>query len=195
MKKLAALFVITVCILIMVLGCGKQTTSIATTSTLNPSPLNTSALIGKTYANSQYGFSVQYPADWTSQEGVSGTIVMFAGPTIASTGGVININIVSEKLSDSSKVSLSDYVKAGEAQLKKNFPDFTKTSDYNTTIGGQPAEVFVFTGSVNKISLKFAQTYLLKNNQSYVITYASGPDMFDKYSNAFNLAITSFKLN
>jgi hypothetical protein len=191
MKKLTVLFIIAICMLTLVLGCQKQTTP-KTSSNL---PATASTLTGKTYSNSQYGFSIQYPADWPPKEGASGTIVIFAGPAVTATGGIININITSEKLPDSPKMSVSDYAKAGETQLQNAFANYAKASESNATIGGQPAVVRVFTGSINNISLKFAQAYLIKGNLSYIITYTSTPDMFDKYSDFFNLAITSFKFN
>ncbi len=168
------------------------TTSLTATSTTQAvSP----PLTGKIYSNSQYGFSVQYTSDWTFQEGIAGTIVMFGGPLIAETGGMININITSEKLPGFPKLSLSDYSKLGEMQLQKVMENYNQVNEHSTTISGQPALVRVFTGSVNKASLKFAQAYLIKENSSYVITYASNPDLYDKYIDSFNLAITSLKIN
>ncbi|MDP6142475.1 MAG: hypothetical protein QGF23_03430, partial [Dehalococcoidales bacterium] len=62
----------------------------------------------QTYTNSEYGFSVNYPADWDAREGIVGLVVAFDGPTVLEGIYDVNINVNAERIDE--KMTLGDYV-------------------------------------------------------------------------------------
>jgi hypothetical protein len=147
----------------------------------------------KTYTNSEYGFTVDYPSDWKIQEGASNTIVQFNGPTLDETGGKVNINIVNEQLPASGNMTLDGYFKAAESQLAHDFENFAEITTQNITVSSLPAVKMLYTFKSNGYQLKANQVYLTKNNVAYTITMVSTVTTYDKYDKDGDIVINSFK--
>ena len=120
-----------------------------------------------------------------------GTIVIFAGPLVGEYDYMVNINIVTEELP--SKLTVEDYGRMGELQLKKSYPDYVKLQEYTTTISGLPAIVKTFTATVTDFPLKEIQAFFIKDKVAYIITYDVSIDSHDEYADYFELVISSFK--
>lgn len=200
MKKLLFLSITMILVLALIPlsnSCQKQTPSATTTASPPTSLVPTSqpAIASNTYTNSENGFTVEYPADWDLEEGISGTIVFFAGPAIGKTGGMININIVNENLPESPKVTLEDYNKLGELQVKKSVENYQKLEEHNSTVSGFPAILRTYSFDMQGLNIKGTQAIFLKDNVAYGITFTATPDTYADYAGCFDLVMNSFKLD
>ena len=184
---------------ILVAGCQKQTTP-ASSPSPDSLPTVKPALETKTYANSEHGFSVEYPADWdkndsfTEKEKLMGLLVIFEGPK--STKYDRRASIVIEADECPSDYTVEEYAKAVELQiLKKNFKDYSNLQEQQTTIGGIPALMKTFTATINNFPYKDIQAYFIKGNLAYAITYEVTTDSYDKYIDCFDLVKSTFKFD
>jgi serine/threonine-protein kinase len=201
--RLVALYgSIAACICTTGLGCS----SILPSSTTN-TPANQNDSVGmptpevvtikplpgfKVYQNKTEGFAIQYPESWTVREKNFNTIVSFLSP-LTNNGKFVdkfaeNVNIVSQKIDDKN-ITLDQYYKYSEDNLKLFFKDFKLIKNEATTLSGVPARMVIYnatqelstpagstgatkpdTGTGAKISLRTTQIFTLKNNKAYIIT-------------------------
>ncbi len=160
-------------------------TSVPTTNIIKPT------ISSKIYSNSQYNFSLEYPAEWEFEEGLLGTVVFFAGPS--EPNYQMNVNLVTEELP---KIySIDDYSKLGELQVKKAHSDYVNLGELHTNISGLPAIIRTFTVTIKSVPLKDTQAYFIKDKTAYIITYDIPIDKYDSYIDSFNLAVSTFKFN
>ena len=146
-----------------------------------------------TYTNSEYGFLVEYPKDWDFQEGLVGTIVMFAGPFIMEEEYMINMNILAEELPEFPKMTVEDYAGVGEMQLKRVADYYEKVDEHSATIDDLPAIVRSYIADFEGVRQMQTQAYFLKENVAYVITYSAPVEFHDEYADCFGLVIGTFR--
>lgn len=203
MKKLVILCSVILFVLLpaaLVVGCQQPAPAPSPTPTPAPAPPPPPppppppAVETLTYTNSEYSFSCDYPKDWDFEEGLIGTIVLFAGPMVKGGEFMVNMNIVLEELPEFPKITLEDYLKLGEMQLKKVMENYQKVNEHSATICGLPAIVFTYTADFEGDKLMLTQALFLKENVAYVITYAAPPEFHDEYVKSFELVISSFEL-
>ncbi len=148
-----------------------------------------------TYTNSEYSFSVDYPADWDVKEGVVGLVVAFDGPTVLEGIYDVNINVNAERLHK--EIALEDFVTASDLRARKTIPNYSTVKAYVTTINGLPAIVLVATLAVKsngkKVDLKNKYAIVIKDKVAYTITYDAPVECHDEYADCFDLVIGSFK--
>ena len=148
-----------------------------------------------TYTNSEYSFSVDYPADWDVREGFTGLAVVFAGPKVLKGIYDVNISVNAERLSQ--EIALKDYVTASDLKAKKTIPNYNKVQEYSATINGLPAVVLVaallLKWNGKKVALKNKYAIVIKDKVAYTITYDAPAEFHDEYADCFDLVINSFK--
>jgi hypothetical protein len=211
MKKLAiicTLGLIAILVFISLVGCEQEpapalpepapsaptpTPAPVPTPEPEPQPLPPPAPETLTYINSEYGFSVEYPKDWDFEEGLMGVIVVLAGPFLEEEQFMININITSEELPKFPKMSLEDYSRVSEMQIKKMAENYEEVDRYDTTIADCPAIMCTFTSDYEGIAMMQTQIYFLEENVAYVITYSATPQSHDQYYECFEGVVSSFK--
>jgi len=148
----------------------------------------------KTYTNSQYGFSIQYPAGWTEGEGVSGTVVSFMSEQSAPTDVFKeSANVTTEDLS-ASGASLAEYIVAANDQIKNAFPNAQVISDTDRQIAGIDGHAITYTAETQGVTLELIQAFTVKDDRAYVITAASTEEDFPQFEEDFNAIIDSFQL-
>ena len=122
-----------------------------------------------------------------------GTIVMFAGPFLKDEEFMINMNIMAEELPDFPKMTLEDYSKVGEMQMKQAFENYRSVEERPTTIADLPAIVRTYTWNYEGIKQMQTQAFFLKENVAYVVTYAATPKSHEQFCDCFEGVINSFK--
>lgn len=154
------------------------------------------AIESRTYTNSEHGFSVEYPEGWDILEDYMGTIVLFAGPMVLEGDYYVNVNVREVQLPR--EMTLKDIVKSGELIDKRNIENYDKLEEYNTIVGGLPANVQTCTGilKVNgkDLLLKDKVARFVKDKVCYIITYDVPAEFHDEYTDCFNLVISTFEV-
>lgn len=129
------------------------------------------ALLGaasaKTYSNSKLGLSFSYPSNWTSQEGVAGTVVFVAAPPRG--GFPANLNVVAQPTNQA--VTLDLLYTTTVNSFKNLITEYKQTSTRNVRISGVNGREISFTGRQGKNRLQWRQTMFIKSNTAYAITY------------------------
>jgi hypothetical protein len=145
----------------------------------------------KTYSNDEYGFSIVPPTGWKTKENVKignfTSVVAFIGPK--ENDFTVNFNIYSESTKG---LNLQEYVNLGK-EASASIPSFNLISEKNRTIKNLEGYELVYTINLMNKSLEFEQMILIKNGESYVITFASLKDNFDKYISDFEKSTETFK--
>jgi hypothetical protein len=173
-------------------GCQGQNNSNVTTTTDSTSSVTTSPTIpSKKYTNTEYAFTVEYPEDWEFEEALMQTLVLFAGPSTDSY--MININIVTEQLPRI--YSVEDYAKIANLQFKKTYEDYVITKETNSTIDGLNTIIRTFTMTVSGVLVKDTQAYFIKDKTAFIITYDANEEAYDKYTECFDLILSTFKFD
>ena len=149
----------------------------------------------QTYTNSEYGFSVDYPADWDVREGVVGLVVAFDGPTVLEGIYDVNINVNAERIDE--EMTLRDYVVASDLRAISTIPNYKKVKEYAAEINGLEGTVLEATLAIKcngkKVDLKNKYAIVIKDNVAYTITYDTPAESHDEYADCFDLVINSFK--
>ncbi|HLN89142.1 MAG TPA: DcrB-related protein [Candidatus Binatia bacterium] len=156
------------------------------------SALIASMLISSVYAydNTQYGFSITAPTGWTTSEGVSGTVVIFYGPTMTETGTDVNINIAVTSTTE----TLSEAISSMKTDYPTSFSDYSLVSESNRNIGGLSSYELVYTFTDSGNTYKQKQVVLIENGQGFIITCTAIPSNYDSYLPTFEQSIQTFRL-
>jgi len=198
MMKTFSLLLAVVLSISILLGCSdKEPVPLATEDEIPATP-SKSVISSKTYTNTEYSFSVEYPVDWDLNENLSteerqaGRIVIFSGSQVAENDRRVRIIIEADKWSKDATVE--QYATAVEMQvLKKNLSDYINLHERTTTIDEIPAIVRTFTATIDGLMQKDVQAYFTKDDFAYVITYDVTTEYYDTYVDCFELAINTFK--
>lgn len=146
---------------------------------------------GQVYQDPQRRFSFTIPATWTQVQ-AAGAEVAFQSPV--EPGAVpATVNIVLEKL-PSASVSLDDYDRAGEANLKQQFSDYKQVSLTKVTVAGHPAYKRIYTATIANRLLQLQQVYLIENDTAYVISCGAPAETFSRYTPIFDQISGTFKI-
>ena len=143
------------------------------------------------YSNSSYGFSMTPPTGWTVDEGVSGTVVLFYGPTMPETGTNVNINVVV----GSTNQTLSQAISAVKVDLPAELTNYTLVSESSPNINGLNCYELVYTHSLDENDFKVKQVFFIENGHDYVISCTATPSNYDTYSSAFEQSLQTFQLS
>jgi hypothetical protein len=164
----------------------------------------------RSYGNSAFGVSLQYPSDWGAVElkstplddKVAGSsIALFTAP----------IENASDTFREKALLSIQDFTSAGNA-LKSNMSlaQYTNESlgSYNnaadsvtilesnaTTLAGKPAHRIVFTENVQNQQLKKTQVWTVDDNKAYVITFSAEESRYGDYLPSVENMIGSLQIN
>ena len=151
-----------------------------------------SMLVSSAYAynNDTYGFSITAPGGWTYSEGVSGTVVIFYGPTMPETGTDVNINIVAATTSE----TLSEVISSVKASYPTDFSSFSLVSETSRIIGGLNSYELVYTLSDSGNDFKQKQVVFIENGEGFIITCTAIPSNYDTYLPTFEQSIQTFQL-
>lgn len=141
------------------------------------------------YTNSRYGFSIDQPSGWTTNE-PSYAAVVFLGPTVEGTHVNINIQV------ESTSLSLADYVSAAKTNIATVLPDFNLTTEgARNKINNIDAYELVFTSTQSGQAIEEKQVYLVTNGNAFVITYAALATTYQNYLPAFETSVQTFNIS
>jgi hypothetical protein len=185
-KRTVILWLITILVLLplsLSIGCGAEPAQEAPPPTLET----------LTYTNSDYAFSVEYPKDWDFEENIFEAIVVFMGPSIEEREGRINIMIMLDEVPESPKLTLDDYHKLGEMNLKRGLENYYKVDQHSATVADLPAIVSSYTFDSGGAPVMQTQIIFLKENVFWTIGYTATPKCHSDYEDCLELLMTTFE--
>ena len=157
----------------------------------------------KTYQDTDYGFEIKYPSNWTTFEETPKTSVMGINiPTLKVTlsspreGGndIFQEHIVILASFLPIKASLNQASDFTLDQVKTVVKDLTIIASIDTTFLNLPARKVIITGKINEVNVKESLIFILNGNKSYAIICAAEATKYQNYLNIFNKIIETFKL-
>jgi hypothetical protein len=165
-------------------------------------PVDTSGAVGLSdldemllYENSQYGFSVSYPSDWTAQEPDPNELGIVAG--FLAPGESIDdpLNYVTVQIEDlPSGTTLRGYTQAVLANLRSSYPDFELLAEGEMIISEEPAHVIAYGVTVDETAYQVLLAYTIKDDRAHIITYYALADSYAEFEDAAKMMINSFIL-
>ncbi|MGI8690605.1 MAG: protein kinase domain-containing protein [Thermomicrobiales bacterium] len=124
--------------------------------------------LDNTYTDPQSRFTFDYPKAWSEKKSNSPAVAALVAPTDGSPSFNVVIGATTSTLQQYYDANIKTI-----ADPTSGFKSYKKISESDTTIGGQPAKVQVYTadalgdGTINE----FHQWYIVANGKGYVLTY------------------------
>jgi hypothetical protein len=168
--------------------------SLNTTTATAPSPPQQQGSY-LSYENPTYGFTIQYPSNWSkTEQPEAGRLVSFDD-----TNKGVQVYVKHDKL-PSQYSTLTEYVNATANQIGMDRRDFGLMEYYpNLTIHNNPASKIVYL-STKKVGVNIGTQYetmrlwLMKGDDVYTLVYVTQPNLFPQYLPIANNMLKSFKI-
>lgn len=149
------------------------------------------AVVSGKYVNKEKGFSITFPKNWETKEGIAGAVVASLSPRESDSDNFReNVNIVIEDLPKD--LTSEEYYQAGIVNLRK-VPEFKEEQKGKMSIDGKEAVWLIASHKSSNVSAKMIQYYVIKGKRAYVITGTALADTFGKYKPQFDQIAQSFK--
>ena len=145
------------------------------------------------YENLDRGFRVNYPQTWTMQnrDDFFATGVVFFSPSENDSDSFKErVSVLVENLPG--EQSLSEYTEQSVAEIKQ-LSDPNIDAALPITLGTDEGRQIVYQGEENGSPVKRMQSWSLKGNRAYVITYTAKPEDYDTYLSMVDEIIESFE--
>lgn len=156
--------------------------------------LSPTAALPSTYENTEHAIRIEYPEDWTKEEGLMGAVVFFSSPLeSASDDFQENLNIAVEDLS-AMPMTLGEYTELSIKQVEQLVTDYDTVESRTTTLANNPAYELVFTGRQGLYDLKWMVVWTLEGNKAYMITYTAEAGKYSDYLGSIRQMIGSFDI-
>jgi hypothetical protein len=140
-----------------------------------------------TYSNSQYGFSISYPASWTRQEKAGNSVVLFTSPSTGMADIPATMRVSVDDLSGN-PMTLEQY---RDAQLaKKKGVNLIYDQAYKGTgFGGWKVAY-----TLNQAPLmEGVEVYVIRGPTAYTIAFSSKEDRYAGFVVQMNNMFQSFQ--
>jgi hypothetical protein len=163
----------------------------------------------RTYENTAFGASMQYPAVWGAVELKSNPLDRFPGSSVALL--TAPLENATDTFREKALLSIQDFSALGNVSAQsmtlakytngslsgyRNISDSVTILESNTTtLAGLPAHRIVFTEEAQNQQFKKTQVWTVKDNKAYVITFSAQAPRYDDYLPSIEIMINSLKLN
>ncbi|AZI43237.1 DUF1795 domain-containing protein [Deinococcus psychrotolerans] len=146
-----------------------------------------------TFKSKAYPYTLSVPDDWQSKK-VAGVDVALAAP---SSGGSVpaSFNVTVTKSATSLKVTLADVRALALQQAGEAVKDLQMLSDADVKVSGLPGHLLNYVGSQQNVPMHWVQVFTIKNNLTYILTFAAPQANFDADKLIANAMLNSFKIN
>ena len=146
------------------------------------------------YENADYGFEVEYPEVWSRQnrDDFFATGVTFLSPLEDDSDEFKEqVSILVEDLP--SDVSLEQYTEESIAEIKK-LSDPNVGDAQTVDLGENEGRQIIYIGEVNNNTVQRMQTWSIKDNRAYILTYTARPNSYNTYLPTVEKMIESFNI-
>ena len=171
-----------------------SSSTIPAQNTVTPSPPQQQGSY-LSYENPAYGFTIQYPSNWSkTEQPEAGRVVSFDD-----TNKGVQVYVKHDKF-PAQYSTLTEYVNATANQIGMDRRDFGLMEYYpNLTIHNNPASKFVYL-STKKVGVNIGTQYetmrlwMMKGDDVYTLVYVTQPNLFPQYLPIANNMLKSFKI-
>ncbi len=148
----------------------------------------------ESFQEEKYSVKIDYPKTWEVQETPSflGDTITFLSPLDKNDNFREEVSLTIEDLS-ASPMSLSEYTNSSMQQIR-NSADQNAPEPINSTLSKSPGMRVEFTAKQNDQDVQILQTWTLRNNKAYTITYIAQKDRYNKYLKQVEQMIGSFEI-
>jgi hypothetical protein len=143
------------------------------------------------YKNTQYGFGLNSPAGWTTDENDQYGVVRFYGPT--ENNFAVNLGVTEPSTMNESE-TLSSGIEQVLAYLPTILTNFSLISNNAITVNGMNAQEITYTFAQGIYSLQGKQVYIEKSKIVYCLTYTALLDTYNTYLSVIDQSINSFTI-
>ncbi|MFY0546227.1 PsbP-related protein [Brevibacillus sp. H7] len=140
------------------------------------------------------GFCFIYPKEWSIATESLGAVAIFLSQKESESDGFQeNVSIGLQDLENNEFKTLDQYVDSNIRGLEKFVTNYELVETKDLVISNIPAKQIIYTGDQGIYRIKFLQTYFIKDNVAYIISYTADQEKFDKYLKLAENVITSFQ--
>ena len=163
---------------------------------LKPNPSESLLL---TYDNSTDGIKLKYPADWENQltvkDPITGDIAKFVTPKESDADKFQEDLTISVEDLSNKPTNLQDFTNFSISEIKQLNPNVNIMAQGETNLANNiPAYQVIYTVKDGQLNLKKMQTWLLKNQQAYTITYTAEADKYDLFENRVKSMLNTLEI-
>lgn len=138
-----------------------------------------------TYTDPNFGFSFDYPSDWSMQT-VDGSLV-FEGPDYAS----FQVQVLLSEETGGTYGSLSEVKREFVSQMR-GMSGYTSIDEKSSVLGGANSVVLENGYSLNGGPMRNTMVFSYSDGYYFVLTYAADSSVFDENKPVFERAVSSF---
>mgnify|MGYP001767878452 CR=1 FL=1 len=146
----------------------------------------------RTYTNSVYNYSVQYPADYEYKP-IGGIITFASTKTDKKFRFAHNVNIMVGTLGGKTP-SLDDFFAQSKVRLKKNLPNVEFMEEKPGKVAGLASRRLVYTTRQKEAMFKILQEMFIHRNQVFVITFTDLAEGYNAHIGQAEKMIRTFKV-
>lgn len=144
----------------------------------------------KNYKNSDANLSMIYPSDWEIIEDQFGNLVLFQSPFLEWDQVKESVGIIVEELPEA--ISLQDYFDLSVNQISNFISDYQEIETSDLIIWEElQAKSITYKWTQGQYNPQWQQTFIIKYNLAYIITYNASAETFGLYTNQLNNMIDS----
>ena len=150
-----------------------------------------------TYKSAKYGFSFSYPSTWENIKLVKEPVVVGFRETKPTGNFASNVNVVVIPIEGVESIRTSDLKAVGDATLKEvsgAIENFKLVKRENTTLGGQPAAAYVYSGKWPNMDVQWYQIQTVYKEKGYTLTFTTSKKKYASVEKLFKTIKNSFKL-
>jgi serine/threonine-protein kinase len=147
------------------------------------------------YENLEQGIKIKYPENWQKRDvpnAITQEVIIFVSPK----------QDKQDTFQEAVTISVEDFngtldesVKILKGEIKKSSRNANILETSETTLDSKPARQLIFTSQVDGNNVKTLQVWALKGTKAYIVTYTADVNDYDKFINAVEKMIESFKTN
>lgn len=126
------------------------------------------------------------PTDWTIELSTGGTSAYYSTDDPSSV--TVAVYGLSKDINDA-----QSYWEFFAQQFENVFGDPTDTEESNLLLDGKEAMQYVFAAELGTTAYKFRQIVCTRNGMSYILTYASTIENFDRHADEVQEIVAQFK--
>jgi hypothetical protein len=147
----------------------------------------------KSYVNSTYGYSIQYPSNWIAKDFF--IYRLFLAPyRSANSSEQFSPNVLVGVTPAPVKMSV-ERINGLIINSLNRLNNFHLISSNDVTLAGNPAHLFFFTHVQSIVGIiAVIEVWMIKHNKTYSIIFSALPDQLHNYISTLQKMIDSFKL-